>query len=206
MKISKALFLPLICIFIHIDCSMKNKCQDLGNRTDSIDTIDYRIYSFVLSEIQPNTDFFVLNKLTTKLRSISEEVDKDYYSQLFKQNFPELSKTVFNDYKKKNSTIASLENKFEIISKTVKLISKDELDSIFSTQYGTENWSRFYTEFPKSKGLITLSRIGYNSCRTEAVLEIIIIKESLNAEGWILLLKKENNIWKIEKMFQTWIS
>jgi len=206
MKVSKALLFLLICIFLHMGCSIKTRCRDLENRTDSIDTIDYQIYSFVLSEIQPNSDFLVLNKLTTKLRSISEEVDKDYYPQLFKQNFPELSKTVFKDYQKKNSTIASLENKFEIISKTVKLISKNELDSIFSTQYGSENWNRFYNEFPKSKGLITLSRIGFNSCRTEAVLEISITKESLNAEGWILLLKKENNIWGIKKMVKTWIS
>ncbi|HNX55894.1 MAG TPA: hypothetical protein PLG33_02105 [Prolixibacteraceae bacterium] len=206
MKVRKALLFPLICIFLHIGCSIKTRCRDSENKTDSIDRVDYQIYSLALSEVQPNSDFFVLDKLTTKLRSIAEEVDKDYYPQLFKQNFPELSKTVFNDYKKKNSTIVSLENKFEIISKTVKLISKDELDSIFSTQYGGENWSRFYNEFPKSKGLITLSRIGYNSCRTEAVLEISIIKESLNAEGWILLLKKENNSWKINKMVQTWIS
>lgn len=206
MKTNIALLFTLICIFLYIGCSRKTGCKDLENKTESIDAIDYQIYSLVLSEIQVKAKIFIVKQRIPKTNFNSKNIDPEYFNQLFKQVFPELSKTVLNNYKKANSTTISLENKFDVSPKTVKLVTEEELNSIFSGQNLDENWYNFQAKYPDSNGLIRLNRIGYNSCRTEAILEISISKASENAEGLILLLKKIDDVWKIIKIHQTWIS
>ena len=185
---------------------MKTGCKDLENKTDSIDAIDYQIYSLVLSEVQVKAKTFVVKQRILKVNFNSDNIYTEHLNELFKQVFPELSKTVLNNYKKANSTTVSLENKFDVSPKTIKLIPEEELDSIFSGQHLDENWYNFHAKYPDSNGLIRLSRIGYNSCRTEAILGISISKSSENAEGLILLLKKIDDVWKIIKIHQTWTS
>lgn len=206
MKTNKAFLFALICIFLYVGCSMKTGCKALENKTDSIDAIDYQIYSLVLSEVQVKAKTFVVKQRISKANFNSDNTYTEHLNDIFKQVFPELSKTVLNNYKKANSTTVILENKFDVSPKTIKLIPEEELDSIFSGQHLDENWYNFHAKYPDSNGLIRLNRIGYNSCRTEAVLEISISIASENAEGMIILLKKENNAWKIIKIHQTWIS
>jgi hypothetical protein len=206
MKTSRVFLLSLTCIFVYVGCSRKTGCKDLENKTDSIDEIDYQIYSLVLPKIHVNANTFVVKQRILKINFNSKNIDPEHYNELFKQVFPDLSKTVLNDYKKENSTTVSLENKFFVSPKAVKLITEEERNSIFSGQNLDENWNNFHAKYPDSKGLICLSRIGYNSCRTEAVFEISISVASENAEGLIVLLKKIDDVWKILKIHQTWIS
>jgi hypothetical protein len=67
-----------------------------------------------------------------------------------------------------------LENKFSI-PQIVVLISKKEHDKIFSD----ESWDTFYQKYPDSPGYIGLSRVGFNSNHTQAIIYFSNVLASL---------------------------
>lgn len=210
MKVTRFLILSSICLFLFFACSKneenKEEVQFALKATDVLDDLDYQIYSLVLTETQTNSKQIVVFQTSSKGMSISEEIGSDTYVNFLKSEISDLDVSVFSDFRTKNATTVNFDNKFMVNSKTVKLIGEEELKSIFSAQDVNGGWKNFYTKYPDSHGHISFSRIGYNTTQTEAVLEIGNFYASLGAEGAIVILKKENSIWKIIKIQATWVS
>jgi len=208
MKINKLLILSSICMFLFFACS-KNEEEEIQftlKTADVIDDVDYQIYSTVLTETQTISKQLIVFQTSSKGMSISEETGSDGYAKFLKSEIPDLDLTVFIDYNRINSNAVNFDNKFTVNSKTVKLVGEEELNFIFSVPDINSGWEKFYTKYPESNGYTRFSRIGYNTDKTWAVLEIGNFYASLGAEGTIVILKKENTAWKIVKIRPTWIS
>lgn len=210
MKVSRFLILSSICLFLFFACSKnaenEEEVQFALKASDVLDDLDYQLYSLVLTETQTNFKQIVVFQTSSKGMSITEEIGSDTYVNFLKSEIPDLDVSVFIDFRTKNANTVNFDNKFMVSSKTVKLIGEEELKSIFSAQEANGGWKNFYTKYPDSHGHISFSRIGYNTTQTEAVLEIGNFYASLGAEGAIVILKKENSIWKIIKIQATWVS
>jgi hypothetical protein len=174
--------------------------------SDLLDDVDYQIYSLGITDPQANTKQPVVLQTSSKGKSISEEIGSDSYVKLLKSEIPDLDATVFTDFKTKNASTVNFDNKFSMSSKTVKLIGQEELNFVFSVSDINGSWENFYKTYPNSNGYINFSRIGYNTTKTQAVLEIGNFYASLGADGAIVFLQKKNAVWKIVKIQMTWVS
>lgn len=210
MKITRLLILLSICIFLFFACSKNEKeeeeIQFTLKTSDVIDDVDYQIYSLVLTETQAESKQPIVFQTSSKGMSISEDIGSDSYVNFLKSEIPNLDLTVFTNYRRINASTVNFENKFIVNSKTVKLLGEEELNFIFSVPDVNGGWEKFYTKYPSSNGYTRFSRIGYNTDKTMAVLEIGNFYASLGAEGAIVILKKENAAWKIVKIQMTWVS
>lgn len=208
MKTTKILLLCAIGLnFTFGRCKSEDKAQEIEKTQfelktpDDIDNVDYQIYSLVLIGTQTESNELIINQRSSEGSSIS-----DYYAKYLKTEVPDLDETVITDYQAKNTHAIHFDRKFTVDSKTVRLIAEEELSYIFSVPDINRGWGNFYTKYPNSKGYTNFSRIGYNADKTEAILEVGSYYASLGAEGKLILLKKENNVWKIVRIQGTWIS
>lgn len=208
MKINKLLILSSICMFLFFACSKNEEAeiQFTLKTSDVLDDVDYQIYSTVLTETQANSKQLIVFQTSSKGMSISEEIGSDSYVKFFKSEIPDLDLTVFTDYNRINANAVNFDNKFTVNSKTVKLVGEEELNYIFSVPDINGGWEQFYKKYPNSNGYTRFSRIGYNTDKTWAFLEIGNFYASLGAGGAIVILIKENTTWKIVKIQPTWIS
>jgi hypothetical protein len=205
MKTMKYLLFSVCILTLFTNCSKDNDRNEPGFRlktSDKLDELDYRLYSLVLDELFPETENPVVNQATSAFSaSRGQEC-----LQALKDGYPEMDTTVFSDYILANDTVYYLENKFSIESKKVSLISAEEIQYIFSTSEINTGWEEFFRRYPNSSGTISFSRIGYNTNKTLAMVELGNMYASLGGEGHLIFLKLENGRWTITLAQPTWIS
>lgn len=83
-----------------------------------------------------------------------------------------------------------------------KLITQQELADAFKEG----GWENFYRRYPEAGGVWTLSRPGYNSARSEAVLSVSHGCGLLCGTGHLYFLAKQNNEWVVVNRLMLWIS
>ena len=108
----------------------------------------------------------------------------------------EIPKDLILDYCDKNSkpqlVWTNLPNKLRVI-----FITKDEQKSLFSSEPGhkPDGWDKFYTKYPKSPGIITISRVGFNKAGDMAMIYIGNQYHWLAGHGGIQIFRKQNGKW-----------
>jgi hypothetical protein len=171
------------------------------DKVDNFDVNEYQIYSIIINEkFKQSTDLVIEQKTSSSL-----SIGNSYFESLRIEN-QNLDTTIFNDFIAKNDTTYNLDNKFNISTKSISMISDEEIKYFFNPQDLNKDWNEFYEKYPKSNGMIQFSRIGLNSDKSQAIVEMGHYYASLGADGFLLYLVKENNSWRIIKIINTWIS
>jgi hypothetical protein len=123
-----------------------------------------------------------------------------------------VAKETLQDYEQKNKTSVALEEKFQL-KVPIILISAIERDQIFLVADAgkqeipnPKGLDEFHRLYPKSQGFMTLSRIGFNPNKTQALLYIGNLCGGLCGTGQLFLLVKEGNSWKIQSVATLWVS
>ena len=123
----------------------------------------------------------------------------DKYRHMYKADF-----LLEIDYFKKNKNEpAKLDRKFDI-NKDYQFISVDEKDAIFLNDSGRINsdcWEVFYQKYPKSSGIITFSRVGYDRDSTWAIVHVSESSGFLGGSATYIFLNKINNVWRIRQKY-----
>ena len=192
-----------------------------NNKPDSIGDIskeEYEVYSIVIDSLYKNhsqsiyiiADSTDRNHYKLDIRYFkngewieSKELDGLHYrdSSLFNSDYEELS----SNFQLKNEKYYQINSKLLNTTVHINQITTDSLDKIFSFE-SSKDWTLFYKIFPNSDGLISLSRVGFNTKNNIAVLYHSRIKGSLYGEGVYILLHKINSKWQIKKIQRDWIS
>ena len=123
------------------------------------------------------------------------------------------AKETTQDFDQKSKlAAATLEKKFST-KVPVVLISEAERDRIFviakKGEKPTPNmkgFDEFHKLYPKSQGFMSVSRIGYNPDRSQALLYVANLCGGLCGTGQYFLLVKEGTTWKIQEGALVWIS
>jgi hypothetical protein len=135
-------------------------------------------------------------------------VDGNHYPGLLEgatfDEIPETKREAFNDFRAKAKDSLSLNKSFDIPIGYV-IVSDKEIDSLFS-KYGISGWDRFYAKYPHSSGIIGFSNVGFNSEMSQAVVYTSRGCGGLCGEGNIVILKKEQGVWKVESKEMLWVS
>lgn len=167
---------------------------------ESIDE-EYNIYSVLINSryISDGIKLIVIEEKTTESTSPGkDELNENYV----KQNMPELQQETINDFKKENQQSYLLKRQFDLPVSYI-LISQKEMKNIFENGKG---WDDFYKKYPDSQGTMTLSMVGFNADKNQALVYVGNQGHWLAGAGYYILLVKENNVWKIKKEVMAWIS
>jgi hypothetical protein len=78
----------------------------------------------------------------------------------------------------------------------LRLFSRAEQAAIF-TGNPDEGWKQFSKKYPKSVGIIELSRVGFNRSRTIALFYLGWQGGSLAGSGRLYVMKKTGSLWNV---------
>jgi hypothetical protein len=101
------------------------------------------------------------------------------------------------DFKEKNKSACAI-TPFAGIAK-VRFISPKEYDAIFRA-----GWAEFHKKFGKDAEVLRLSRVGFNSDKTLALIHVSGGIDRMAGGGALYLLERTTNTWVIKSHIQTW--
>jgi hypothetical protein len=84
------------------------------------------------------------------------------------------------------------------------LLTRADFDVIFSQN--TSGWDVFYTRYPNSAGMTTVSRVGFNEDFTQALVYVGTMSHWLAGAGYYILLVKSSGTWQVDQQVMAWIS
>lgn len=91
----------------------------------------------------------------------------------------------------------------------IVVASEATLNSLPSAMDGDVDgyWRAFYRRFPGAAGLVTLSRVGFNAARTQAVVGVSRGCGGLCGTGTVVLLERDpDGHWRVVRNALLWIS
>lgn len=84
------------------------------------------------------------------------------------------------------------------------LLSEDDRRQIFNVNQ--DGWETFYSRYPDSPGITSVSRVGFNMAMNQALIYFGIDRHWLAGAGFYVLMKKVDGAWSIDQQVMTWIS
>jgi len=113
------------------------------------------------------------------------------------------------DFDAKIKESSALERKFSLNLPYV-LVSECDLRKIFPPDaqghIDAGPWQQFYEKYPGALGIISLSRVGFNSTKQEAVVRVAVQYGLLGGSGKVFVLSKRSEKWEIRKKVTIWLS
>ncbi len=200
----------VICIFAVLitgctgmTSTMKSTTQNNPKETQSnLETERSLIYETLIREM------FITDKIkliVIRDHTALDDTDNDKLNRRFQRitkQISALSQTTLTDLQAKNEQSHILSKSFRLPVE-YKLISEEEINEIF--QRGG-SWNEFYTKYPDSQGIMTLSEIGSNDEMNQALVYVGNQGSWKGGAGFYVFLIKENNAWAIKDKYTSWVS
>ena len=82
------------------------------------------------------------------------------------------------------------------------LISREEASQLFENG----GWQAFYKRYPGSLGLVSFSKVGFNSTHDQAFVYVGSSCQLLCGDGNYILLNKEDGRWTVKVVQEIWVS
>lgn len=158
------------------------------------------VYSALLEQAYPETKgkVIVIGDRTNGCAPIEEEPN---WERDMLNSMPEVGTALFGDYLLKNSQCSSLIKETELGGKYVVIPDEEVMDVIRNDSAG---WGGFYRKYPDSIGFITLSRIGFNSEVSQALVYTGLYQGVRQAKGMRVLLSKRDGGWAVLRKYGAW--
>jgi hypothetical protein len=85
-----------------------------------------------------------------------------------------------------------------------ELIAREDVAKFFET--GGGGWETFYKRYPGSLGLVSFSKVGFNSRHDQAFVYVAKTCQWLCGDGEHVLLEKEGGQWMVKVVHEIWES
>lgn len=105
------------------------------------------------------------------------------------------------DYETRNARKATIERKLVIDAEYV-LLTGQQIEGILAAG----GYDELYRLYPDCTGVTTLSRVGFNSTRTSAVVYLSATPGILAGVGWAVFLRKLGGKWQVQTSAIVWVS
>lgn len=134
----------------------------------------------------------------------SQPASDDLGIQTLIKELPQLEKETAVDFLSKNRTSWTLKNEFKLNAEII-LITTDERKNFFKG-YIDDGWKLFHTKYPRAGSIDTLSRVGFNQEKTQALIYYGYTCGGLCGQGQYIQFTRKEDRWTIQKEWMTWIS
>ena len=122
---------------------------------------------------------------------------------------PDVQAETAADFETKRKQSVGLERKLSPKLSYV-LVSESELTAIFhpdaNGMVGRAPWREFYEKYPGAQGIMSLSRVGFNKAKNEALVYVIKQQQLLGGSACFYVLVKQQGVWKVKKTVLVWLS
>jgi 5'-3' exonuclease len=184
-RFSFLLIASLLTIYLGANCPTINAGQA------SIDAQEYAIYNHLINGKFANRGFKSVIVLDTTLDLHADRMMQSHLSYI-QQNVRDVSRKIIAEFEKKNQQAYSLSNQFDA-SGNIALLSRDQVREMFGK--GGIDWRAIYEKYPRPAGIISFSRVSFNSRRDEALVYVTWSCGGECGQRGFLLLKKKKNGW-----------
>ena len=160
---------------------------------------EYEIYSSIIKQfyVEPKTKQVIIEERT--FRYDFGVANDEPWREKSKKKGESIDESAADDYETKNGSKWLLnKNSFKLPVK-MSLITDNDLKAIFHGSWGDLEWINYYRRFPESRGFVMLSRVGFNTERTQALMYVGSRCGPHCGDIHFLLLEKANGIWSIKK-------
>ena len=106
------------------------------------------------------------------------------------------------DFQANNKQSHRLSNSFNLKADYV-LVSREELAPLFRNG---SDWTAFYAKYPGSQGAMTLSRVGFNPEKNQALVYVGNQRGGKSGAGHYFLLAKQGADWIVQHQVEVWLS
>jgi len=176
--------------------SSDNKASDNRAAADE----EYEIYSAMIKElyVKPESKLLMIEERTFRydFSGGDEQPWRDKPKGL------SIDESAVQDYESKNRGQTLLNKASFKLPVKSEMITDADLRTIFHGHWGELEWTEYYRRFPASDGFIMLSRVGFNTAHTQALLYIGSRSGPGYGEIHFLLLEKANGTWSIKKQLR----
>jgi hypothetical protein len=205
----------LLCSIVGFLVCSSMLLQDAPKKADDQDD-DYAVYSELVRQgyVREGVKQIVIREHTVmrdqpRPRRGNDQYGKEFYDAVVSETHV--------DYDQKNKSPIVLDQKRFFSKVYVAIISEAERDRIFSAgsakkagneklAKGPGGWEEFNQLYPKSQGIMSLSRVGFNPSKTQALAYVGNECGGLCGIGNFFLLRKESGKWRIQTQLNAWIS
>jgi hypothetical protein len=158
---------------------------------------EYSVYEAVIQANWPGQAQIVISDTTDihMLQNVTGQINN---------NLPGLAQETLARFLEINKQEYPLEDRFQPGDHVV-LLSQRERDSLFNHDL-EGSWQRFNQKYPDAQGLLTFSRAGFNSQKTQALVYYGNGKGMMNGVGYLVLLAYEKDAWVVKNQLQLWIA
>ena len=171
---------------------------------------EYSVYDVVIEKVYlgPKTKQVVIRDQTTSNHYVEAIPGKEDESGQISADFSSLGLEgdTLASYLSKNKTVSPLQNYFKLSVPAI-VLSDQELDALAKRNaLPGRFWLEFFRQYPNTQGVITFSRVGFNSAMDQAFVYFENNCGGLCGVGEYCLLVKQNGSWQIKKQKEAWIS
>jgi hypothetical protein len=168
-----------------------------SNSDAGVSDEEYEIYSAAIKQmyVQPETKLLIIEERTFRYDFASEN-DEPWRE---KKKGLTIDQSAAEDYEARNSQHWLLNKASFKLPVKINLITDLDLKAIFHGNWGELQWINYYRRFPDSRGFVMLSRIGFNTERTQALLYVGSRCGPGCGDIHFLLLEKANGTWTTKK-------
>ena len=76
------------------------------------------------------------------------------------------------------------------------LLTQDEINAVILS-FDTKDWNKYWKLSPHGTGVLTFSRVGFNSAKTRAFVYAAEVCGPLCGSGYTFVLDKTNGVWEL---------
>ncbi len=172
---------------------------------------EYAVYSSIIDAIhhEDRLQVFVIRDHTAPCgRS-----DEWCAVKQIKNRLPGVQPETLDDYVKQNEQPVALAQSFNLPRPAVLLSDQSVSELLITTRVKVDfsslpvrkiQWGEFYQRYPLAPGLISLSRVGFNSRMDQALVYEEIVGNTDGTWGRYLVLRKQSGKWLIEGKIESY--
>ena len=192
-----------MCSFIAIILLVLTGCGRQSSPTVEIDVIVSFLQERYASDIPVGTPLVIEDKLSE--RRFESEVARALLAKAPDRIPADLIGDFCNKTAKPEPVWPELGLRIQ-----VKLLNSAEFDAFFSAKRAQkpDGWERFYTAYPKSPGVITISRVGFNKSGDMAMFYMGSQTGGHSGSGQIHFFRKQSGKWVEQPIYfgSSWTS
>ena len=167
---------------------------------DQIDVEEQAVYAAVLKQMYSASTFVIMDTTTTDLSGIGNSNQTiDYVLQ----NMHDVTQATVDSFRGRNEAAHPILRDMDLGAAYI-LLSQVQRNQIFAQNQS--GWEVFYSNYPNTPGITTLSSVGFNTTFDQALVYIGTQSNWLAGAGYYILLKKGNGVWTIDQKVITWVS
>ena len=194
----------LIAYFVLVSCSLNNSA-DKNDETQKPFVIsvatEYAVYRALIEEK------YVHDKVQ-RIVIGSETVSRAFRKQ---DKSPVLPETL-DSFESQNQHSQTIESTKLGLSVPCSLLGKEVLQESFTDDDNQphtleDNWDRFYQAYSGAQGIMQLSRVGFDTEGSQALVYVGNMANALGGAGYhVLLVRNKDGAWSIHSLTMAWIS